>query len=504
MFDFANVTQNRLNFSIKFSCVILERYSKIIQLKREQQIKTPDSYLLFDINKDTAKITGIKTAINIAETFCNNDGFEIKEGDEIIAGRISLFFLTLRNNNQIEKIKNNDETFDNDSPKCRVCLSGSNDGDILVSPCSCTGSVKYIHYSCLLKWVRAQIVYFENESGILLHVPKEFQCELCKNPINLLLSINDFDFLNNFSFYIVFKCNIKEKTMYEWYYLINFEGQTVKMGRSNKNDIVFSDDSVSREHFIIWKEKGRIFIKDCESKYGTLVKMSNSILLLPYKKLSIFFTKTEITFIMKRTLLGFLSCINPKKDKRDYNFFINKTKDFQAKGTHKELVHGSDAELMPERIVTTINETKREGPLIKKEEDRGGNFDEDHKEEENKCSYLGEVQEDENPEVDSPKVLESNDSIIHNEIESNFNFGGNCSKSRNRIRSYNSERNKAINFSATLYKNFNSNLAEQQNKTIKEENNHLVSRKLEKKEIVFSNRNNNSTEILAKTPGEIN
>ncbi|XP_055886986.1 E3 ubiquitin-protein ligase MARCHF2-like isoform X2 [Biomphalaria glabrata] len=35
---------------------------------------------------------------------------------------------------------------------CRICQV-SGDSDNLVSPCKCSGSLKYVHYSCLLKWI---------------------------------------------------------------------------------------------------------------------------------------------------------------------------------------------------------------------------------------------------------------------------------------------------------------------------------------------------------------
>lgn len=32
--------------------------------------------------------------------------------------------------------------------ECRICFEGGN----LISPCHCQGSMKYVHYSCLLRW----------------------------------------------------------------------------------------------------------------------------------------------------------------------------------------------------------------------------------------------------------------------------------------------------------------------------------------------------------------
>ncbi|CAG9530198.1 unnamed protein product [Cercopithifilaria johnstoni] len=36
---------------------------------------------------------------------------------------------------------------------CRICHSFGSYGDPLISPCRCTGSLKYVHISCLLHWL---------------------------------------------------------------------------------------------------------------------------------------------------------------------------------------------------------------------------------------------------------------------------------------------------------------------------------------------------------------
>ena len=38
---------------------------------------------------------------------------------------------------------------------CRICYNG-NEEEPLLSPCSCSGSIKFVHQSCLLKWLKAR------------------------------------------------------------------------------------------------------------------------------------------------------------------------------------------------------------------------------------------------------------------------------------------------------------------------------------------------------------
>lgn len=55
-------------------------------------------------------------------------------------------------------------------PFCKVCHIGSSkNGDKLISPCRCSGTMQYIHCGCLLKWL--EISNRSNE--------KPISCELC-------------------------------------------------------------------------------------------------------------------------------------------------------------------------------------------------------------------------------------------------------------------------------------------------------------------------------------
>eukprot|EP00794_Sanderia_malayensis_P009628 gene9628-10616_t len=38
---------------------------------------------------------------------------------------------------------------------CRICYNGSEE-EPLLSPCCCAGSIKYLHQTCLLKWLKAR------------------------------------------------------------------------------------------------------------------------------------------------------------------------------------------------------------------------------------------------------------------------------------------------------------------------------------------------------------
>ncbi|ESO88147.1 hypothetical protein LOTGIDRAFT_234708 [Lottia gigantea] len=54
-------------------------------------------------------------------------------------------------------------------PCCRICQLPGDKTEILFSPCRCSGSLKFVHYACLLKWLEI----------LSKKTKKPPQCELC-------------------------------------------------------------------------------------------------------------------------------------------------------------------------------------------------------------------------------------------------------------------------------------------------------------------------------------
>lgn len=69
---------------------------------------------------------------------------------------------------------------------CRICLGEgmceSNEDDeekILITPCNCTGSSKFIHVKCLRDWIKTKRVVKENTNTVN-YIFKLNKCELCQ------------------------------------------------------------------------------------------------------------------------------------------------------------------------------------------------------------------------------------------------------------------------------------------------------------------------------------
>lgn len=63
---------------------------------------------------------------------------------------------------------------------CRICLNADEDDENpLLSPCSCAGTMRTIHYECLKEWLHGKIHYKES-TYINSYNWKFLECELCK------------------------------------------------------------------------------------------------------------------------------------------------------------------------------------------------------------------------------------------------------------------------------------------------------------------------------------
>lgn len=223
LFDFSLKTQTkRINTSIKASCYIYKENNNLL-LSKDLFNNTKDSLFnnnniacLGSIHVDPDKYTlkpigNAKQWISIKDTYSiDNLGFLLHEGDVISFGNAQFRINELKSTpsqkasndngdykpNPRGEIRKNTTSInqpslssgsmvDNNSTiqTCRICLSKStNDDNPLISPCLCSGSVKYLHLNCLKQWLKSK-VDIKNYDYITMITYDEGQCELCKAPI---------------------------------------------------------------------------------------------------------------------------------------------------------------------------------------------------------------------------------------------------------------------------------------------------------------------------------
>lgn len=138
---------------------------------------------------------------------------------------------------------------------CRICLEPGQTTNPLITPCHCSGTVKYIHLLCLKTWLSKQIKAVVNDFSVTINWKPLF-CEMCKAHYKYRI------YLDNKKFYtvdipkpekpyIVLEImKKKSKDDCKIFKFITFkQKQTINIGRKKDVDVRISDDiSVSRIH----------------------------------------------------------------------------------------------------------------------------------------------------------------------------------------------------------------------------------------------------------------
>uniref|UniRef100_A0A803SPI1 RING-type E3 ubiquitin transferase n=1 Tax=Anolis carolinensis TaxID=28377 RepID=A0A803SPI1_ANOCA len=93
-----------------------------------------------------------------------------------------------RDPERLQKIKESllsEDSEEEEGDLCRICqMSSTSPTNLLIEPCKCTGSLKYVHQECMKKWLQSKI-----NSGSSLEAVTT--CELCKDKLHL--NLDDFD-----------------------------------------------------------------------------------------------------------------------------------------------------------------------------------------------------------------------------------------------------------------------------------------------------------------------
>ena len=175
---------------------------------------------------------------------------------------------------------------------CRICLDEEDrnepGGNPFITPCGCTGSMKFIHVKCMREWLDGK-KQSQNLDGVYSYYWEELTCELCKEPLKLrnevqirtkdsLLKYTKEFFLLNYKVphnekYMVLESDIN--CLSKAIHVVNFDfKKEYNVGRRVTNDITVSDISVSRAQASIkLKKDNKVWVEDLESKFGTFVKV---------------------------------------------------------------------------------------------------------------------------------------------------------------------------------------------------------------------------------------
>lgn len=235
-------------------------------------------------NNNNVSINNIN--INSILNNTNNNSLRLEENEKINESN--------QNNKEenFEKNKRNIIMKDDKKliPTCRICYMTNSDIDNpLISPCKCTGSMKYIHFLCLKKCIEVNIIK-KIEPNFKFYNWKNFSCEICKFEYPKYIKYKDnlyplVDLEINYSSYVICDYTLYDDNKKKSYrkgilvFKINEDNdeEIISVGRSQNNRIKLKDISVSRYHCNFIKRKNKLFVIDKGSKFGTLIYLNNPL-----------------------------------------------------------------------------------------------------------------------------------------------------------------------------------------------------------------------------------
>lgn len=341
------------------------------ELLLNSKIKNKNENILFQIefhNKNKTNIALIKNMIDVEKknklqmkkltdrpwkVVNKGECLKISIGDVVKLGKVRLKLQRIYMKNKIEDVSNKENklniktqntltdnilgtissTYINQNESnCRVCFNQDSDiNNPLLIPCSCSGTMTYIHYLCLKRNIKSRLSLLTEDSCIFL-TWSHFNCEICLSEypryikyMNLMYSLIDVP--HKFEEYLQFDYKLHDdklkKSVLKGVILIGIQNKSeVLIGRTNKNMVKFKEVSVSREHCSLLIKNNDIFIKNFNSKYGTLVYSYDPVELYDSNDKAEFFIKNYIIQIgIEKTfsIYNFVFCCQAKEENEEEN-----------------------------------------------------------------------------------------------------------------------------------------------------------------------------------------
>lgn len=346
-----------------------EKLLKIKQIEKNYQIELNDFSFDEDGNVKSHNSTWFLLRKKFLEERMNS--YNLKEGDILRIGRITIKIKTIKFNKNKYNNKSNKDIIDNNSNKdnnisfntnvnvkeansqannnklyekeeaqkskiCRICyLEDDTIDNPLIQPCICSGSMKYIHLDCLKHWIQTSIfVKIEDYDDCSIYLYNTPECELCKTKYTDYIKHKGrlyeiLDLKNDFNNYLILESITLDRDQKKYLYVINLDNPTnkINIGRGHDSQILLSDISVSRCHcfLTIDKKSKNIYIHDNNSKFGTLILVQTKNIVMSFHlKLGIQIGRTYLEFLLKEPFSLFNCCGVSDKKNEDFYFIQNK------------------------------------------------------------------------------------------------------------------------------------------------------------------------------------
>lgn len=176
--------------------------------------------------------------------------------------------------------------------KCHICLGDEDsEDDPLISPCSCLGSVQYIHLKCLREWLKTRLSGVSPSASTTAYEVKSLFCELCKAALPAAITIDGqtqvlVEAWKPSDPFVVLE--VQSRRYESAVHVLSMQpGSSVQLGRSPMCAAVLPDMSVSRFHAAISLQSTGFWLRDLGSTFGTVREVKDSAVVLKRGKQAI-------------------------------------------------------------------------------------------------------------------------------------------------------------------------------------------------------------------------
>jgi hypothetical protein len=172
------------------------------------------------------------------------------------------------------------------APVCRICLleGPGEEGDPLIAPCKCKGSIEHVHLGCLRHWIQGRL-NLSGEPGEAF-VYRFLNCELCKEAYPTYVSGGPGGMPQEplaglpkvkAPFAVLEDVTHARSCLY----VLPLGDKALQIGRSSECDVVKEDVTISRFHAAIRYQDDEFLLEDCGSKFGTSLAMREARRVVP-------------------------------------------------------------------------------------------------------------------------------------------------------------------------------------------------------------------------------
>ena len=200
---------------------------------------------------------------------------------------------------------------DEQNPACRFCwISEHTDDNPIFRSCNCSGSIKYIHFQCIKAWLSSKVSIKGEDTHTTL-TWKQFEWELCKMayPYWFVYKGRRWNLVDlkrpedTSTPYIILESLNSEKNSSRTIHtvVIKNDKRSFQLGRGHDSDLRINDISVSRKHASIEYREDGFYVVDYQSKFGTLVLLSDWIKITEDSHKTVQIGRTVVTSKAKST-----------------------------------------------------------------------------------------------------------------------------------------------------------------------------------------------------------